>query len=58
MKNQHKEDELKKIMLFSHIFKDEEIMIWLNNMFESYEYPNILSCVELYKDYTRNLHNK
>jgi hypothetical protein len=33
-------------------------MIWLNNMFESYEYPNISSCVELYKDYTINLPNK
>ena len=58
MKNQHKEDELKKIILFSHIFKDEEIMIWLNNMFEYYEYPNILSCVELYKDYMGKSNNK
>jgi len=58
MKNQHKEDELKKEMLFSYIFKDEEIMIWLKNMFDSYDYPNMLNCVELYKDYTRNLHNK
>ena len=51
MKNQHKEDALKKEMLFSHIFKDEEIMIWLNKMFESYDYPDILRCVELYRDY-------
>ena len=58
MKNQHKEDELKKVMLFSHIFKDEEIMIWLNNMFKYYEFPNILSCVELYKDYVGNSNNK
>jgi phenylpropionate dioxygenase-like ring-hydroxylating dioxygenase large terminal subunit len=51
MKNQHKEDALKSEMLFSHIFEDEDIMLWLKEMFDHYEYPTILNCVELYKDY-------
>ena len=55
MKNQHKEDILKEEMLFSYIFKDEEIMIWLKTMFASYNYPTILNCVEMYRDYNKKL---
>jgi len=55
MKNQHKDDSLKEEILFSHIFKDEEIMLWLKTMFDSYHYPNMSSCVELYRDYRRGM---
>jgi len=55
MKNQYKEDLLKEEMLFSYIFKDEEIMLWLKKMFDSYNYPNMLNCVEMYRDYNKKL---
>lgn len=55
MKNQHKEDLLKEEMLFSYIFKDEEIMLWLKKMFDSYNYPNMVDCVEMYRDYNKKL---
>lgn len=51
MENQHKDDLLKEEIMFSHIFKDEEIMIWLKKMFDSYNYPNMLNCVQLYRNY-------
>ena len=51
MRNQHVEDGLKKAMLFNHIFKDEDVIIWLKDMLSSYEYPDISTCVELYNDY-------
>jgi hypothetical protein len=50
MKNQHKEDELKKAMLFDHKFKDEEVILWLRDMFKDYKYPDIEQCVEIYND--------
>ena len=58
MKNQHKEDALKKEMLFSHIFKDEDVMIYLKKMFDSYDYPNMLNCLDLYRDYIGKINNK
>ncbi len=51
MKNQHKEDKLKKAMLFEHKFDDEEVMLWLKDMFKDYKYPDEDQCVELYNDY-------
>jgi hypothetical protein len=58
MKNQHKEDKLKKAMLFDHKFKDEEVILWLKDMFASYEYPNEDQCVEIYNEYKNDLKNK
>jgi hypothetical protein len=50
MKNQHKEDALKKAMLFDHKFNDEEVILWLRDMFKDYKYPDIEQCVEIYND--------
>jgi len=49
MKRQAPENELKKMILFDHVFKDEECILHLKDMLQSYEYPSIEHCVELYK---------
>jgi phenylpropionate dioxygenase-like ring-hydroxylating dioxygenase large terminal subunit len=51
MTNQYEENDLKKELLFEHIFKDEEPILALRKMFSDYKYPDINSCVELYKDF-------
>lgn len=52
MKMQYPDNELKKEVLFNHVFKDEEIIVWLNSIFnEKYKYPTIQDCAELYKHY-------
>jgi phenylpropionate dioxygenase-like ring-hydroxylating dioxygenase large terminal subunit len=51
MINQYPENELKKEILFTHVFQDEEVILWLKDMMHEYEYPNINMCVELYRDY-------
>ena len=53
MKNQHKENKLKKYILFDYIFKNEETIIRLKDMFINYKYPNDEICLELYKDYKK-----
>lgn len=58
MKNQHQENELKKTMLFTHVFKDEDVIIWLRDMLSSYNYPDVTGCVSLYKDYVQLQTNK
>lgn len=58
MKNQHKENELKQNMLFTHIFKDEDAILWLREMFSSYKYPDDSACSTLYKNYLQLQMNK
>ena len=53
MKNQHKENEFKKYILFDYIFKNEETIIHLKDMFTDYKYPNDEICLELYKDFKK-----
>ena len=53
MKNQHKENKLKKYILFDHLFQNEETMIRLKNMFSDYKYPDDEVCLELYKDFQK-----
>lgn len=53
MKNQYEENILKKKILFSHQFKDEEPIIRLKKLFENYTYPDIYACVDLYRDYNK-----
>ena len=48
MKNQCPENNLKRAVLFEHIFQDEDVILWLREMFKNYEYPSIDRCVELY----------
>jgi phenylpropionate dioxygenase-like ring-hydroxylating dioxygenase large terminal subunit len=51
MKRQYPENDLKKTVLFNHIFNNEEPILALHKQFSNYEYPDINSCVKLYKDY-------
>jgi phenylpropionate dioxygenase-like ring-hydroxylating dioxygenase large terminal subunit len=55
MKNQYTDNDLKKEILFTKIFKDEEPILELKRMFETYKYPDIDACVELYKSQNKNL---
>jgi hypothetical protein len=51
MKNQQMENKLKKYILFNYVFKNEETVIRLKDMFKNYDYPTDDICLELYKDY-------
>jgi len=53
MKNQYEENQLKRVVLFNHIFNDEEPILELRRMFENYKYPDIEQIVELYQDYKK-----
>jgi len=54
LKTQYPENELKKAVLFRHIFKDEEPILELRRLFQEYKYPTIADCVEIYNDYKEN----
>jgi hypothetical protein len=54
MKNQHKEDELKRLILFGHVFKDEDVLLLLRDMLNGYSYPDSEICSELYRDYLKS----
>ena len=49
MTKQADETELKKIMLFEHVFKDEEVIIKLKEIMKNYDYPSMDKCIQLYK---------
>ena len=51
MKNQCYDNELKKQLMFEHIYQNEEPIMELNRLFINYTYPDVTQCVELYKDY-------
>jgi hypothetical protein len=51
MKNQQMENKLKKYILFNYVFKNEETVIRLKDIFKNYDYPTDDICLELYKDY-------
>jgi nitrite reductase/ring-hydroxylating ferredoxin subunit len=53
MKNQHKDDELKRLILFGHIFKDEDVIIWLRDMLNDYKYPDSKICAEFYREHMK-----
>ena len=55
MKNQYSENSLKREVLFQHTFEDEDVILWLNDMFSDYKYPDIDICTNLYKEY-KNQH--
>lgn len=50
MGNQADENDLKKEIIFSHIFPDENAILILKNMFEDYKFPDLKQCIELYND--------
>jgi len=47
MKNQFEENELKKKFMFQHVFPNEEPILELNKMFESYKYPDTIEVLKL-----------
>ena len=47
MKNQYEENDLKRIILFNHIFNNEEPILELKKMFEDYRYPDIEQIIKL-----------
>jgi phenylpropionate dioxygenase-like ring-hydroxylating dioxygenase large terminal subunit len=51
MTNQYQDSLLKKEVLFGHVFKDEEVILWLNEKFKDYKYPNDIEVTKLYKDH-------
>jgi nitrite reductase/ring-hydroxylating ferredoxin subunit len=53
MKHQAEESALKRAVLFDHIFKDEEPILFLKSLFSEYKYPDMEQCAELYKDFQR-----
>jgi hypothetical protein len=55
MKNQYNENKLKNLILFNHMFSDENPIMELNRLFKDYKYPDIDECVELYNDYNSRL---
>ena len=48
MQNQYIDNDLKDVILFKHIFNDEEPIIELRKMFKDYKYPDIKDIVDLY----------
>jgi hypothetical protein len=51
MKNQYKDNALKKAVLFEYTFPEENSILSLKKMFEDYKYPDLEDCVKLYNDY-------
>jgi hypothetical protein len=51
MTNQYQDSLLKKEVLFGHVFKDEEVILWLNEKFKDYKYPDDIEVTKLYKDH-------
>lgn len=50
MRNQYPENELKREVMFDYTFKNEEVILWLNDIFEEhYKFPDVRDCAELYK---------
>jgi len=53
MRNQSEETKLKELLMFSHVFENEEVILLLQDMFKNYEYPNADVCVKVYKDFLK-----
>jgi nitrite reductase/ring-hydroxylating ferredoxin subunit len=53
LKHQYKENDLKRALLFGHIFKDEEAIVWLNELLKDYKYPDIRDCVDIIHNVTK-----
>lgn len=50
MKNQYEENSLKRAVVMNHIFDNEEVILDLYNMFDTYyKYPSIEECTRFYK---------
>jgi hypothetical protein len=53
MQNQYLENDLKKKILFNHIFTEEEPILELRKMFKNYKFPDIKQCIHLYDKYKK-----
>ena len=58
MKNQYPENKLKAAVLFNHIFKDEDIILWLRDEFRDYKFPDTNTCLDLFTEYNANRQNR
>lgn len=47
LKHQFSENAVKKKIIFSHIFENEEAIIVTNKLLQNYKYPNIDDCLQL-----------
>jgi hypothetical protein len=54
MKNQYPENKLKAAVLFNHIFKDEDVILWLREEFRDYKFPDVNTCLDLFTEYNSN----
>ena len=54
MKNQYPENKLKTAVLFNHIFKDEDVILWLRSEFKDYKFPDVNVCLDLFTEYNSN----
>ena len=54
MKNQYPENKLKAAVLFNHIFKDEDVILWLREEFRGYKFPDVNTCLDLFTEYNEN----
>jgi len=54
MKNQYPENKLKAAVLFNHIFKDEDVILWLREEFRGYKFPDVNTCLDLFTEYNAN----
>ena len=55
MENQAQENDLKKKVLFEHIFPNEEAILSLKIMFEDYKFPDLQQCMDLYEYYKNEI---
>ena len=53
MKNQYPENKLKEALLFNHIFKDEDVILWLREEFRDYKFPDINTCLDLFNEFRK-----
>ena len=58
MKNQYPENKLKAAVLFNHIFKDEDVILWLREEFRGYKFPDVNTCLDLFTEYNANRTSK
>lgn len=53
MKNQYPENKLKAAVLFNHIFKDEDVILWLREEFRDYKFPDVNTCLDLFNEFSK-----
>lgn len=58
MKNQYPDNKLKDAVLFNHIFKDEDVILWLREEFRGYKFPDVNTCLDLFTEYNANRKSK